>query len=111
MPETSAPSWVSHSASQLPLNPVWPVTRTRRPRYTFLKQVIPRFSTELFRSATAPRDDFCHAACPWPARNLNVGTPVIDYPGIVEPMARFPTRSHLRLCSSEPLAPVQRNHR
>ena len=30
-PVTRAPSSCSHSASHAPLNPVWPVTRTRRP--------------------------------------------------------------------------------
>src|SRR5512135_3424027 len=33
MPVTSAPSFSSQAVSQLPLKPVCPVTRTRRPRY------------------------------------------------------------------------------
>src|SRR5207247_5755666 len=34
-PATSAPNSSSHVHSQEPLNPVWPVTSTRRPAYTF----------------------------------------------------------------------------
>src|SRR5687767_11836922 len=32
MPDTRAPDCSSHSLSQAPLKPVWPVTSTRRPR-------------------------------------------------------------------------------
>jgi len=30
-PQTVAPIWLSHAASQEPLKPVWPVMNTRRP--------------------------------------------------------------------------------
>src|SRR5947209_1683437 len=66
-PVTLAPSSVNHKDSHAPLNPVWPVSRTRRPRHRArLKSTSSK--AHYLLSKVLP-DGLGRAACPLDARS------------------------------------------
>ena len=73
-PMTLAPSRCSHSASQAPLKPVWPVSRTRLPAPELrARPAVRRHSPDLPRRVAGCPELFehgsCRAACPSAARS------------------------------------------
>ena len=87
-PTTFAPSDCSHSESQLPLNPVCPVSRTRLPLQK--AGFMTKLSRALCQKATVLQAEPCHAECPLVAKIRGADKPLNFLLGQDAPGARVP---------------------
>ena len=99
-PYTRAPMPASHSDSHAPLNPVWPVTRTRRPDQkdgSTVTRATPSMARR-HRSTILPAGS-CRAACPSAARSP-CGDRRADHPRVpISGSVHFPRMSRRHRCN------------